>query len=67
MNRKRLELGISQMELAQKVGIRVETIANWEHGRSIPNICHLPRIIEFLGYNPSESGQKRRLTHKFRT
>ncbi len=58
MNRKRLELGISQAELAQKIGIHAGTIANWEHSRLIPDICHLPRIIEFLGYDPFESGKK---------
>ena len=58
LNRKRQELGIRQTELAQKVGIRAETVANWEHRRSIPDICRLPMIIEFLGYDPLESGEK---------
>ena len=52
LSKKRLELGISQMELAQKVGVRVETIQNWEHCRTIPDICYLLRIINFLGYDP---------------
>jgi DNA-binding XRE family transcriptional regulator len=51
---RRLELGVSQAELAQKVGVQTETVANWEHSRSIPDICRLPRIIEFLGYDPFE-------------
>jgi len=58
LSRKRLELRISQTELAQKVGICAETVANWEHRRSIPDICRLPRIIEFLGYDPLEIVKK---------
>jgi DNA-binding XRE family transcriptional regulator len=58
LKRKRLQSGLSQVELAEQVGIRVETVQNWEHGRSIPAICYLPRIIEFLGYDPMESWKK---------
>jgi transcriptional regulator with XRE-family HTH domain len=39
LKRKRLQSGLSQVELAEQVGIRVETVQNWEHGRSIPAIC----------------------------
>jgi DNA-binding transcriptional regulator YiaG len=58
LSRKRLELGISQMELARKVGVHAETIANWEHRCSIPDIGSLPRIIKFLGYDPLEFAKK---------
>jgi transcriptional regulator with XRE-family HTH domain len=46
------------MESAQQIGISVETFANWEYSRSIPDICHLPKIIEFLGFDPLKSGKK---------
>ena len=55
LSRKRLQQGISQTELAKQVGIRVETVQNWEHSRSIPAICYLQRLIEFLGYDPFET------------
>jgi transcriptional regulator with XRE-family HTH domain len=55
---KRLQLGLSQVFLAQQLNIGVETVANWEHSRSIPDICRLPRIIEFLGYDPLETSKK---------
>ena len=58
LSKKRLELRISQTELAQKVGICVETIANWEHSRTIPDVCYLPKIIEFLEYNPLSADEK---------
>ena len=58
MKGKRLRRGLSQMVLAQQLNVRVETVANWEHSRSIPDIRRLPRIIEFLGYDPLETGKK---------
>ena len=58
MNSKLLQLGLSHVFLAQQLNVSVETIANWEHSRSIPDIYRLPRIIEFLGYDPLEYGRK---------
>ena len=56
--RKRLKSGISQASLTKRFNVKVETIQNWEHSRTIPDICRLPRIIEFLGYDPLEIGEK---------
>ena len=58
MKNKRLQLRLSQLVLAQQLNVRVNTVANWEHRRSIPDICRLPKIIEFLGYDPLETGRK---------
>lgn len=43
------------MALAQELNVRVETIQNWEHSRSIPPVKYLPRLIDFLGYDPIEA------------
>lgn len=37
------------MQLAQQLNVRVETIQNSEYSRSIPAVCHLPKLINFLG------------------
>jgi transcriptional regulator with XRE-family HTH domain len=58
LKNKRLQLRLSQLVLAQQLNVRVNTVANWEHRRSIPDICRLPKIIEFLGYDPLETGRK---------
>jgi len=58
IKQKRIELGISQVALAKRLNVTIETIANWEHSRAMPDICRLPSIIEFLGYNPLETGKK---------
>jgi transcriptional regulator with XRE-family HTH domain len=58
IKQKRLKSGISQAALAKQLNIRVENIQNWEHSRTIPDICYLSRIIEFLGYDPLECAKK---------
>lgn len=30
----------------------IDSITNWENGRSVPQIKYNPKIAKFLGYNP---------------
>jgi len=55
LSKKRLLSGISQTELAQQLNVRVETIQNWEHSRSIPAVSYLPKLIQFLEFDPFET------------
>jgi transcriptional regulator with XRE-family HTH domain len=41
-----------QYELAEQLGVHVESLKNWERGVGSPSIRQLPRIISFLGYDP---------------
>ena len=41
-----------QPDLAKLIGVHWGSIQNWERGVGEPMIRHLPKIIEFLGYNP---------------
>lgn len=41
-----------QQELADRFGVHRVSIQNWERGISEPAIGFIPRIIEFLGYDP---------------
>ena len=43
------------MELAQQLNVRVETIQNWEHRRSIPAVSYLSKLIQFLEFAPFET------------
>ena len=36
IKKKRLKLGISQDELAKKIGVSIRTVQNWEAGKVIP-------------------------------
>jgi transcriptional regulator with XRE-family HTH domain len=51
--KKRLELGLTQKEVADLFGVSPFTVLNWEKGKStnIP-VALIPKISEFLGYNP---------------
>lgn len=50
--RKRLELGLTQLEVAKQMGLNDQTISRWEIGESNPRIKHQSTIIVFLGYCP---------------
>ncbi|MBI3786924.1 MAG: transcriptional regulator [Ignavibacteriales bacterium] len=53
IRKHRLELRLLQGELADKLAVDECTITNWEKGHPRPMLHLLPKIVEFLGYNPS--------------
>ena len=44
--------------MAEIIGVDKCTIANWEKNRNTPQTRHLPKIINFLGYQPWKGGCK---------
>ncbi len=52
MRRRRLDLGLLQREVADRLGTDTSTITNWELGRTQPELRFLPGILRFLGYAP---------------
>ena len=53
LRKRRLDLGLLQQDLAERLGVVRSTVRNWEANRSQPTPCFVPRIIAFLGYAPS--------------
>jgi transcriptional regulator with XRE-family HTH domain len=53
IRKRRLDLGLLQLEVATMIEVTESTIWNWEHGTE-PELRHMPKIIEFLGYVPFE-------------
>jgi transcriptional regulator with XRE-family HTH domain len=49
---RRLDLDLSQSNVAEQIGVDTTTICNWESNASLPAIRYLPAIIQFLGYDP---------------
>lgn len=49
---RRLELKLRQMDTANLVGVTEDALRFWETGLTVPRIEHIPKVIEFLGYNP---------------
>lgn len=56
---KRLEKGIPQTELAQKLGIGLNLMSYFESGRAIPPKDLLEKMAEILGCSPEELAQER--------
>lgn len=52
IKKKRLELGLTQKEASQHLGVTPFTVINWENGLRKPAIRHVPAICRFLGYHP---------------
>jgi len=52
LRRRRLDLGLTQRILADRWGVRSETIAAWELGRTKPGIRQVGRIVAFLEGDP---------------
>lgn len=48
----RFERGLLQKEVADLVSVNMATIVNWEKNHTSPPVMLLPKIIDFLGYNP---------------
>lgn len=52
IRKRRLELGLLQRTIGQRIGVHCTTVWNWEKGRADPELRFLPKIIAFLGYDP---------------
>lgn len=50
--KKRIELGLTQFQVARQLGLGLQTISHWELEDNVPNISKYPAIINFLGYYP---------------
>jgi len=48
----RLKLHLLQRTVAEYMCVHIESLKNWERGAGAPAIRQMPRIIEFLGYDP---------------
>ncbi len=52
LRKRRLDLGLLQRDVARALGVRVDTVRNWEVGRNGPAQWQWPAIVAFLGYVP---------------
>lgn len=58
MNTKLLSLrkgaGLTQSELAQKIGVTIQTISRWENGMSIPSPKRIKRMADLFNVDGSD-------------
>jgi transcriptional regulator with XRE-family HTH domain len=52
IRKRRLELGLTQKEAADRLGVKPVTVLNWEKGKTDPPVGCILAIIGFLGYDP---------------
>ena len=52
--RGRKDLGITQAELAERVGATKAAVSKWELGQSLPDVGMLPRLASQLGITIDE-------------
>jgi transcriptional regulator with XRE-family HTH domain len=55
LRKRRLDLKLFQKDVAKAIGVNTLTVCNWENNLTAPRLYLLPKIIEFLGFNPLAS------------
>ena len=56
----RKEKGMTQLELAEKMGVTDKAVSKWERDLSCPDINSLPNLAEILGVTVDELMQIKR-------
>lgn len=52
LRKKRLDLNLSQPQVAKLINVTTDSITNWELNRTEPSLNQIPKIISFLNYKP---------------
>ncbi|MDM8270103.1 helix-turn-helix domain-containing protein [Thermophilibacter provencensis] len=50
----RKERGLTQLELAQQMGVTDKAVSKWERNLSFPDVASLPKLAEVLGTSADE-------------
>ena len=53
LKKRRKEHGLLQREAAARMGIGIDTYANWENGRTKPVAAQFRPVVQFLGCDPT--------------
>ena len=51
---KRIELGLSQDEVAERLHVTRQAVSKWETGKAMPDVALMPQIAEILGVSVEE-------------
>lgn len=52
LKKRRLDLGLDQQQVADRMGVIWNSVSNWERGIYRPSKRAMPNLIAFLGYDP---------------
>ena len=61
---RRKELGMTQLELAEKMGVTDKAVSKWERDLSFPDVTSLPRLAEIFGMSVDELMQVKQESRK---
>jgi DNA-binding transcriptional regulator YiaG len=53
LRRKRMDRGLTHMQVAAMLGVTYQTVERWEHNRNPISVKNQEKILAFLGNNPS--------------
>ena len=54
IRRKRMEKGLTQQELAQRLNVSFQAVSKWERGVNLPDILLIPTLCAVLGITADE-------------
>jgi len=52
LRKRRFDLKLAQREVAERTGVNKTTVQFWENNQVKPSLAFIPKITEFLGYDP---------------
>lgn len=52
LRKNRLDKKLLQRDVCLQLGVKKDTVTNWETNRTSPSLSHIPKIIKFIGYIP---------------
>ena len=52
VRKRRIALKLRQKDVAERIGVDVTSVCNWEANRTAPDSRVVPAVVEFLGYSP---------------
>ena len=52
LRKRRMDLGLRQSDVADRIGVGAQTVNYWEKGHFNPEVQYVPQIVTFLGYDP---------------
>jgi transcriptional regulator with XRE-family HTH domain len=56
IRKRRLDLGLRQIDVAKMIDCDEMSIVNWEKGHTTPRVNHMAGVVRFLGCNPVQNG-----------
>ena len=58
LRKKRVDMGLTNVQVAHSLGVCYQTVERWEHGRYPMKPKHRAKVVAFLGYDPDTEKPK---------